>query len=110
MSRRLNCKNHMASYQFTRRQVLSGLGLAATTGVVAGTVTNLNAQEKKNTTPGARSLNVLDFGAAGDGVKDDTSAFVAALKAASNSGSLSVFVPRGHYLIAGNLDIPHSVT
>ncbi len=95
---------------YTRRQMLSGLGVTAVAGLAAGTVTTVNADEKKNDALRVRSLNVLDFGAAGDGVKDDTAAFATALKTASDTGNLCVFVPRGRYLIAGHLDIPHSVT
>jgi hypothetical protein len=100
----------MQSTHFTRRQMLSGLGLAAVAGVTTGTITRAHADEKKNEALRAQSLNVLDFGAARDGVKDDTTAFAAAMKSASDSGNLSVFVPRGRYMISGNLDIPHSVT
>ena len=50
------------------------------------------------------ALNVQDFGAAGDGKKDNTEAFAAAMKAAAETGNGAVFVPRGRYLIKGNLD------
>jgi hypothetical protein len=92
----------MQSTHFTRRQMLSGLGLAAVAGVTTGTITRAHADEKKNEALRAQSLNVLDFGAARDGVKDDTTAFAAAMKSASDSGNLSVFVPRGRYMISGN--------
>ena len=55
-----------------------------------------------------RFLNVQDFGAAGDSVKDDTGAFQAALKMAAESTS-GLFVPRGRYLISGNLEVPAGV-
>jgi len=54
-------------------------------------------------------LNVHDFGAAGDGKQDDTSAFEAALKAAAQAGGNVVRVPRGNYLIQGTLDVPENV-
>ncbi len=54
--------------------------------------------------------NVLDFGAVGDGVSDDTSAFQKALDTASKEGGGIVFVPTGKYLIKGHLSIPQDVT
>jgi len=55
------------------------------------------------------ALNVLDFGAAGDGVKDNTAAFTAAMKAAAEGPTSAVFVPRGRYLIRGHLAVPAGV-
>ena len=46
------------------------------------------------------AVNVIDFGAVGDGVTDDTSAFTAANTA---SGVASVFVPAGTYVITGTV-------
>ena len=59
----------------------------------------------------ANTLNVLDFGARGDGKTDDTAAFQKALDAAGK-GDLggTAFAPRGAYLIAGHLSIPKNVT
>jgi len=42
-------------------------------------------------------VNVKDFGAAGDGITDDTDAFNRTIRAAAGGGT--VFVPRGVYLI-----------
>lgn len=47
-------------------------------------------------------VDVLDFGAKGDGVTDDRAAFIAADNAA-NGGS--ILVPEGEYFIGGNLSI-----
>jgi hypothetical protein len=52
---------------------------------------------------------VQDFGAVGDGKKDNTEAFTAAMKAAAEPGNGAVFVPRGRYLINGNLEVPEGV-
>lgn len=54
-------------------------------------------------------LNVLDFGAVGDGQSDCTKAFQAALDKAGNDG-LAVFVPAGKYAIKGNLNMPHGAS
>jgi hypothetical protein len=44
--------------------------------------------------------NVRDFGAAGDGVTDDTAAFDKALSSLAKAGGGKCFVPRGIYLIS----------
>jgi hypothetical protein len=51
-------------------------------------------------------VNVLDFGAVGDGVTDDT----AAIQAAVNSGAASVYAPANAYAIAGKITVPGGVT
>lgn len=58
----------------------------------------------------AEVLNVRDFGAKGDGVTDDTTAFQQALDAAAKAGGGVVNAPRGHYRFAGHLRIPPAVT
>lgn len=63
---------------------------------------------------GADVINVRDFGAVGDGVTDDTAAFVAAFSAAFGSSASPnigvlrynnkpVFIPSGHYIITSPL-------
>jgi hypothetical protein len=54
-------------------------------------------------------VNARDYGAAGDGVKDDTAALQAALQAAESKGPVC-FVPAGHYRINGSLVVPPGVT
>lgn len=51
------------------------------------------------------TVSVKDFGAVGDGVTDDTAAFVAALAAAN-----FVFVPAGTYVIGTQIDITGNKT
>ncbi|MGA2266116.1 MAG: glycosyl hydrolase family 28 protein [Phycisphaerae bacterium] len=45
-----------------------------------------------------RSFNVLDYGASGDGAKDNTVAIQSAVKAASAAGGGSVIIPAGTFL------------
>lgn len=54
--------------------------------------------------------NVKEYGAAGDGVADDTQAIQDVLDAAGNNGGGVVFVPSGRYRIAGGLTVPTGVT
>lgn len=51
-------------------------------------------------------VNVLDAGAVGDGINDDT----AAIQAALNSGAQTVYMPAGTYKTTGSLAIPSNVT
>jgi len=44
-------------------------------------------------------INVIDFGATGDGVTDDTAAIQAAIDAATNGGGVAF--PRGTYMVTG---------
>jgi hypothetical protein len=52
---------------------------------------------------------VLDFGAKADGTTDDTNAFQKAMDTFGTKGG-TVYIPRGTYLLAGNLNVPQAVT
>jgi subtilisin family serine protease len=100
----------MQSEKLSRRRMLSRLGLTAATGTLAGALSGSAAEpEPSRAGPSPMALNVQDFGAVGDGTKDDTEAFAAAIKAAAETGNGAVFVPRGRYLIKSNLDVPEGV-
>ena len=49
------------------------------------------------------AFSVLDYGAAGDGVADDTAEIQAAIDAVEASGGGIVYFPRGTYLITAGL-------
>ncbi len=51
------------------------------------------------------TVNVLDFGAVGNGVADDTAAIQAAVTAATVLGK-TVFIPAGVYLVTDTISIP----
>ena len=71
----------------------------------AGTgAVNRTVESKLNET-----VSVLDFGAVGDGVTDDTAAIQAAINAASNSGG-KVYFPQGQYAITDQLYLYYDVT
>lgn len=52
-------------------------------------------------------INVMGYGAAGDGTTDDTAAIQAALTAGAGG---AVFIPEGNYKITGTITIPPSTT
>lgn len=52
---------------------------------------------------GETIFNVKDFGAVGDGANNETAAFRAALNAAEKNGGGKVYVPRGRYMLTGEL-------
>lgn len=58
------------------------------------TVSNVN-----NTGISAKSINLLDFGAAGDGVTDDAPALRAAMAALNGFGGGELYVPPGTFLL-----------
>jgi len=65
------------------------------------------SQSSKNGTD-KQIINVYDFGAVGDGITDDTSAFQNALNFLSKGGI--VYAPRGQFFFSGTLVIPKGVT
>ncbi|MDE3067437.1 MAG: hypothetical protein KGJ60_07775 [Verrucomicrobiota bacterium] len=94
----------------SRRRMLSHAGLALAGGTLMGV--SLPAARVATERPARApvALNVLDFGAAGDGARDDTGAFTAAMQAAVKGGNFAVFVPRGRYLIKDRLEVPPNVS
>ncbi len=58
----------------------------------------------------ASSLNAKDYGAAGDGVKDDGPAIQRALNEIGEAGGGEVFLPAGRYRINDHIVVPSGVT
>ena len=55
-------------------------------------------------------FSVMDFGAKGDGVTDDTAAFQRGLDRTGGIGGGALYVPAGKYAIRGRLTVPTGVT
>ena len=64
--------------------------------------------EERVVDPTGRHYNVLTFGAAGDGVTDDTIAIQAAIDTAGGQGGATVFFPNGRYKITNTLRLNRS--
>lgn len=92
--------------------IVSGFILLCGAAAAAPQVPDWKIIETKYPTsdPVVAGFNVLDFGARGDGEKDCTGAFQAALNRMGQAGGGTVFVPEGSYAIRGTLTIPPSVT
>ncbi len=93
--------------RFSRRQLL-GAGAA---GLALGTgMGDAVAQEDPLPPPSAEmGWSVRQFGALGDGKKDDAAPFQRAIDATHEHGGGTVFVPPGNYLIAGHLLVQEHV-
>lgn len=77
--------------------------------LTAGLILQAPDQSQPAKGHGTTALNVVDFGAVGDGQTDDTAAIQKALDAAAQKGG-EVIVPAGKWLVAGSLRIPVGVT
>ncbi len=56
------------------------------------------------------NYNILNFGAKGDGVTDDTAAFKAAIEEARENGGGTIFVPEGIYCLYEPLTLDHGIS
>lgn len=59
---------------------------------------------------GVMTYNVKDFGALGDGLKDDRAAIVNAISKAKADGGGVVYIPEGKYKLGNTITIPTGVT
>jgi len=98
---------------FTRRRALPLLGASLGAGILGR---GARASELQNNTgssdtadKGARTYNVRNFGAKGDGTALDTAALQAAVNACTADGGGTVLIPAGTFLI-GTLEIKSNVT
>ncbi len=102
---------------FDRRRFLGGAAMA---GLLAGpiaaaaggsaTVALPSRAEPATHASGSLAVNVHDFGALGNGRKDNTAAFQKALDHVHTRGGGIVAVPAGRYLFKGHLVLPQDTT
>ncbi len=99
---------------FDRRRFLGGAALAGLTAPIMGGVGvatgALPRGDPKSDAADETVVNVRDFGARGDGRKDNTSAFQKALDHVHSRGGGIVAVPTGRYLFKGHLVVPGQTT
>jgi hypothetical protein len=83
-------------------------------GTAAGVMTLLNSPSQASSVvgghPESAARSVREFGAAGDGVSDDTAAFQRGLDAISDAGGGTIYAPSGKYLFKGTINVPDGVT
>ena len=98
------------SYDYSSDYQIHYSGAAATTPVSPDKIqTGLIESEYDDFYDVVADVNVLQFGAVGDGVHDDTAAFKAAIDAVSRTGG-TIFVPKGYYCLKESLTLPAYVT
>lgn len=85
------------------------LGLSETLSYVGQKSENLATDPRNAENVIVYTCDVLDYGAIGDGIVDDTAAFQAAIDAAYRLGGGTVYVPAGQYAIRGTLTVKRSV-
>ena len=88
---------------------LSNLEDAATLTSALSAIDRLDLTSSNTQTPG-NVFNIKSYGAIGDGVADDTSAFEAAVKAVTDAGGGQILVPIGTYLIRRSIKLPSFTT
>jgi polygalacturonase len=89
----------------------AGLAASATSGLWAGDYSSASANDPaaSDHSGGARTYNVRDFGARGDGKTLDTAAVQAAIDACSRDQGGTVLVPAGTFLV-GTVELKSNVT
>ena len=97
----------------SRRQTLPALAASLGAGLFGNRVLSAEPRRLDSKTNqndrGARTYNVLDYGAKGNGATLDTAAIQAAIDACASDGGGIVLVPAGTFLI-GSLELKSDVT
>jgi hypothetical protein len=93
----------------SRRHFITSASLTA--GAMAATATALGAPptDITSTTEGARTYNIRDFGAKGDGQTNDTTAIQSAIDACHKDKGGTVLVPAGVF-VTGTIELKSHVT
>ncbi len=99
--------NELSRRRWISTTALAGLAMTGTAAAERSASISYTTTEQHGHPVRQRfARNVMEFGASGDGVTDDTAAFQKALDAVRASGGGIVHVPAGHYLLAGSVNIP----
>ena len=97
--------------EFSRRNWLAMAGIAGVAMAGRGAMGAVaQSHGGGGTAPNPFARNVLEFGAWGDGKRDNTAAFQKALDAVHSAGGGIVHVPAGRYLFKGHLTMPANTT
>jgi hypothetical protein len=84
-------------------------GALSTTAIAAAAAQVASAAPASSTTPGARTYNVREYGAKGDGTTLDTAAVQSAIDACSEDKGGTVLIPAGDYVV-GTIELKSNVT
>ena len=98
------------NFDYTEAYKVNFVGAKDTPAYTGEIKTGLIVSEYDTLYDVVAELNVLSFGAKGDGKTDDTEAFKAALKAADQKGGCVIYVPKGHYCLTDSLTVGDNVS
>ncbi len=93
-----------------RRQLLLGGSVAALAAAAGATVRSALAGEPEETPTPAAAADVRQFGAVGDGNRDDTEAIEQAIEHAARNRLPCVRLPAGTFLVSRTLRLPSNLT
>ena len=97
-------------FDYTEAYKVNFVGATNTAAPTGEIKTGLIASEYDTLYNVVAELNVLSFGAKGDGKTDDTEAFKAALREADARGGCVIFVPKGYYCLTDSLTVGDNVS
>lgn len=87
-----------------RRRLLRSAGIAAAGGVGIAAARAASAEAVTGDTGDVTAINVMDYGATGNGSTDDSAAIQSAINAAANTGSY-VYFPAGTYICQSRISL-----
>ena len=102
-------KDQIAGQDYATNTLINSLASSTGSTLIAYNQGGAGAINRTQQSKNQEIISVKDFGAAGDGVTDDTAAIQAALNAMSAVGGGVVTAPRGQYLLTSQLTIPSYV-
>ena len=97
-------------FDYTEAYKVNFVGATNTSAPAGEIKTGLIVSEYDTLYNVVAELNVLSFGAKGDGKTDDTAAFKAALREADARGGCVIYVPKGYYCLTESLTVGDNVS